>query len=106
MGRGVFVGTGVGVGTRTRSLPTEHPRLPANNITSNKLDSDLRLINKLSLLLLIVRNSVSLRRFTPLFAKSQIFVSSGNSCPDTLRRRGDDPNSSKPAAPSAARRHN
>jgi hypothetical protein len=50
VGRGVIVGTGVGVGTLTRSLPTEHPRLPTNIITSKKLDTDLSLVNKLSIL--------------------------------------------------------
>jgi hypothetical protein len=74
VGRGVFVGSGVGVGTLTRSLPTEHPRLPTNIITSNKLDTDLSLVNKLSILLLAVNSSSS---------------SFGNSCPDAFWRRGE-----------------
>ena len=74
MGRGVIVGSGVGEGTLTRSLPTEHPRLPTNIIISNKLDTDLSLINKLSIFLLAV-NSLS--------------SSFGNSCPDTFWRRGE-----------------
>jgi hypothetical protein len=73
VGRGVIVGSGVGVGTLTRSLPTEHPRLPTNIITSNKLDTDLPLVNKLSIFLLAVS---SLSSF-------------GNSCPDTFWRRGE-----------------
>lgn len=74
MGRGVIVGSGVGVGTLTRSLPTEHPRLPTNIITSNKLYIDLSLVNKLRIILLAV-NTVS--------------SSFGNSCPDTCWRRGE-----------------
>jgi hypothetical protein len=74
VGRGVIVGSGVGVGTLTRSLPTEHPRLPTNIITSNKLNTDLSLVNKLSISLLAV-NSLS--------------SSFGNSCPDTFWRRGE-----------------
>ena len=84
MGRGVFVGSGVGVGTLTSSLPTEHPRLPANIITSNRLDSDLRLINKLSI---------------PLPVVNRLLSPSDNSCPDTLRRRGENPKHVKASGP-------
>ena len=49
MGRGVFVGSTVGVGAFTSSLPTEQPKLPNNIITSNKPGSDLRLIDKFSI---------------------------------------------------------
>jgi hypothetical protein len=73
VGRGVIVDSGVGVGTLTRSLPTEHPRLPTNIITSNKLGIDLSLVNNLSIFLLAVS---SLSSF-------------GNSCPDTFWRRGE-----------------
>jgi hypothetical protein len=76
VGRGVFVGTGVGVGIRTRSLPNEHPRLPTTIIISNILESDLRFINRLSI---------------PLSVISSLLSSPRNSYPDTLRRRGDSP---------------
>ena len=62
------------MGTLTRSLPTEHPRPPTNISTSKKLNTDLALVNKLSIFLLAV-NSLS--------------SSFGNSCPDTFWRRGE-----------------
>lgn len=49
VGRGVFVGSTVGVGTFTNSLPTEQPRLPNKIITSNRPGSDLRLIDKFTI---------------------------------------------------------
>jgi hypothetical protein len=72
VGRGVFVGTGEGVGILTRSLPTEHPRLPANSITSNKLDNNFRLISKLGITLLVV--GFLLGDLPRQFAKSKLSV--------------------------------